>query len=86
MVLIKDKETVVNGSQKIEVLLRPAPWDVQEDAIQVPYERKDGHVSRSSPTMPVPWAVAVAIAGMRRFFSEADVAKILAEGVKRLAK
>lgn len=86
MVLIKDKEAVIIDSESIEVVLRPAPWDEQKDAIQVPYERKDGQIARSSPTMPVPWAIAVAIAGIRRFFSEAHVAMILAEAVKRLAR
>lgn len=85
MALIKDKEPVTVGSSLIEVVLRPAPWGEQEDAIQVPYNRKDGHVSRASPTMPVDWAVAIAIAGVRRFFSDEAVARILAESVKRLS-
>lgn len=84
--MIKDKEVFGTGEDRFEVVLRPAPWDESEDAIQVPYERKDGQIARTSPTMPVRWAVGVAIAGVRKFFAEEDVARILAECIKRLAK
>lgn len=86
MALIKDKEVFEDGKEKFEVVLRPAPWNQEEDAIQVPYSRKDGQISRSSPTLPIRWAVGVAIAGVRKFFPEESVAVIMAECVKRLAK
>jgi hypothetical protein len=86
MSLIKDKITVTVGEEKVDVVLRPAPWDADQDALQVPYARKDGHVARSSPMLSRAWAVAVAHAGIERFFSDADVARLAAECMKRLTR
>ena len=84
----KEKMSITNPSdddETIPVVLRTAPWDWEEEAISVPYKRKDGHYARSSPTMPREWAYAVARAGIERWFPKTWVTKLQGACNKRLA-
>jgi len=84
----KEKMSIANPSDEnktIAVVLRTAPWDWEEEAISVPYKRKDGHYARSSPTMPREWAYAIARAGIERWFPKPWVTKLLSACNKRWA-
>lgn len=85
---VKDKVEFPNegpGGSTLEIWLRTAPhpsWE--DDAIQIPYLRRDGQIARSSPMMPVPWAVRMARAGITRLFPEEDVVELLGDCIRRL--